>query len=137
MIKENLEKAESLATFHMEEGPWTYDKTTGDIYDYDEFEEAFIPLLIEEDATSGSYRLWSEITGKLTNNGKTLKIKVVGKSKNGSLPEGILYEELISYDIESRKSKSKITQDGEVTNWDLACVDIPVEGIDVKLKSES
>lgn len=137
MIKDKLDKAKSLAEFHMEKMPWVYDKKTGDLYGYDEFEEAFVPLYKDEDKTSSSFYIWTEFEGKFSKDGKNWKIKTTGKSKNGLLPEVILYEQIGSYDIEASKMKTKLTENGVVTNWDTACVSIPVDGIDVKLKSKS
>lgn len=136
MINAKLEAAESLAAFHSEELPWVYDKKTGDLYGYDEFEEAFVPLVRDEDGSSSTYKLWTEYAGNLSKNGEILKIKNVGKAKNGIMPEVVLYETLESYEIKSQKLKWKTTEDGVISNGEMACTNIPVDGIEVKLISK-
>ena len=39
-----LDESESLSAYHKEALPWVYDKETGDLYEYDDFEESFVPI---------------------------------------------------------------------------------------------
>ena len=50
--QKELNKYESLEAYHKERSPWVFDKKTGDLYEYDDFEEAFVKLRDREDVSA-------------------------------------------------------------------------------------
>ena len=130
-LKDKLEKAESLAAFHKEQLPWTYDRETGDLYEYDDFEESFVPVKdYDYSFDSDPYnKYWDEYSANLSKDGKKLKIKTVSKVKNVLLGERVEDESIEIFDIDA---KTVLYEPGEEDEKTAKCIDIPTTGIDVQ-----
>ena len=127
--QKKLDSAESLAEFHKEELPWVYERETGDLYEYDDFEDAFVPLTdFDISGDDGYFQRWQEYSSKLSKDGKKLRLKITEKSKS-LLGERIEYVTLEIYDIETNTVVQKPDEGDERT---AKCMDVPTAGIDVQ-----
>ena len=126
-----FEEAESLEAFHREIMPWVFDKETGDLYDFDSFREAFVPVKnADRSSASDTYsRSWEEYSGRLSKSGKILKIRTVGKTKNALIGEKMDYDFIHNYDIESNTIVHESDAEDAVP---IKCMLIPTTGIDVQ-----
>ena len=129
-LKAKLKDSESLSAFHKEALPWIYDRETGDLYEYDDFEESFVPIKELDYAPDGQnkYRYWTEFSGILSRNGTKLKIKMTEKSwypRRGESVKDVNYE---VFDIERNNVVFNPGEDDERT---AKCIDVPTTGIDV------
>ena len=129
--QKTLDKFESLAAYHKEELPWAYDKETGDLYEYDDFEEAFVPIKDFDYSSPGDpyNKNWDEYSAKLSKDGKKLKIKSVNMSKNILLGESVVDVDYELFDIET---KTNVLNPGEEDEVTAKCIDVPTTGIDVQ-----
>ena len=129
--QKEIDKYESLAAYHKEELPWVYDKETGDLYEYDDFEEAFVPVKdFDYSSESDPYnKSWDEYSAKFSKDGKKLKIKTVSKSKNILLGESVEGEYFEIFDTETMITVQNSGESFEVT---AKCIDVPTAGIDVQ-----
>ena len=125
-----LDDSESLAAFHKKEMPWIYDRETGDLYEYDDFEEALVPIKDVDTSYGDSYsRYWTEFSSSYSKDGKKLKIKMVDKSKNILLGERIEDETIEVFDIETN---TVLYEPGEKDEKTLKCMDVPTAGLDIQ-----
>ncbi len=118
--KRKLDSSESLAAFHNEEFVWVYDRETGDLYEYDYFEDALVPLKDMDGMKS---------TGSLSNDGKMLKIKTVENARNGFPGERVEDEVLEIFDIDS---STIVYEPGEKDEMTTKCMEVPTAGIDIQ-----
>ena len=130
-LQEKLDKAESLAAFHKEELPWTYDRETGDLYEYDDFEDALVPIkdLVTSFESDQYNRYWTEYSSSLSKDGKKLKIRSIDKVKNVLLGERIEDETIEIFDIEN---STVVYEPGEEDEKTSKCIDIPTAGLDIQ-----
>ena len=133
-ISKKLDEAESLAAFHSKEQPWVFDKETGDLYEYDDFEESFVPIKdLDTSTDDGSYnKFWDEYSGKLSKDGTKLKIRTLSKAKNALL-EIVSDEDVQIYNIEANTT---IYDVGGEYEREAKCALIPTKGIDVQWVEE-
>ena len=138
-LKQKLQEAESLVAYHLDQKPWVFDRDTGDLYEYDRFEESFVPIkdLYTTGDESSRFRGWTEYKSSLSKNGTMLSITSVDKSFY-QMPfesEKILHKTTEVYDIENNTA---IFDFGEKTETEKnKCILIPTEGLDVQwLKTE-
>ena len=126
-----LEKPESLVSFYKEEYPWLYDRETGDLYEYDDFEEALIPIRdLDYSSDDDPYnRFWVEYSSTLSKDGKKLKIRMLDKVNNVLLGERIEGETIEIYDIESNTA---VYNPGKEDEKAVNCIEVPTAGIDVQ-----
>ena len=134
-LQGKLDKSESLAVFHKKQQPWTYDRETGDLYEYDDFEDALVPIKdFDTSFESDMYnRYWTEYSSNLSKDGKKLKIKSVYKVKNALLGERIEDEYVEIYDIES---KTSIYTPGEENEKTVKCLEVSTAGLDIQWANE-
>ena len=129
-ISKKLDEAESLEAFHSKEEPWVFDKETGDLYEYDEFEESFVPIKdLDTSSGSGYDKYWTEYSSKLSKDGKKFKIKMIDKTSNILLGERVEGEYFETYDIE--ENTVDYLYDGTDKGTEK-CMLIPTTGIDVQ-----
>ena len=135
-IPKKLDEAESPEAFHSKEQPYVFDKETGDLYEYDDFEESFVPIKDLDTSFGGEYnKYWTEYSSKLSMDGKKLKIRLVNKTSNALLGERVEDEEFETYDIEKKTVLRECEGQESVTD---KCMLIPTTGIDVQwLEEES
>ena len=129
-----LDESESLAAFHKEEYPWTYDRETGDLYEYDDFEESFVPIKDLDTSFESDYnKYWTEYSGRLSKDGSKLKIRMVNKISNALLGERVEDEDFETYDIEENTVLTEYSNQDKNTE---KCMLIPTTGIDVQWLEE-
>ena len=130
-LQGKLDKAESLAAFHKEELPWTFDRETGDLYEYDEFEESFVPIKdFDTSFDSDPYnRYWTEYSSSFSKDGKKLKIKSTNMVKNVLLGERVEDVDIEIFDIDKTTVLFNPGKEDEKT---AKCIDVPTTGIDVQ-----
>ena len=133
-ISKKLDEAESLAAFHSKEQPWVFDKETGDLYEYDDFEESFVPIKDLDTSFESDYnKYWTEYSGRLSKDGSKLKIRMVNKISNALLGERVEDEDFETYDIEANTVLTEYSnQDKNIEK----CMLIPTTGIDVQWLEE-
>ncbi len=148
-----LDNSESSAAFHKEEFPWSYDRQTGSLYKYDDFEEALLPIKDYDLSSNGvpNIRNWMEFSSGLSKDGRKLRIKTVQKSKidlpkaettaindmfgvDGDLEQPVIVNEITYiFDIEKNTIGYNVgDEDESIEN----CLEVPVSGIDVQWLEE-
>ena len=132
--QKELDDAESLAKYHDELMPWVFDNKNGDLYQYDSFEEAFVPIRDyphSRDASSYT-KSWTEYSSKLSDDGSKLKIRLHHKSHHALYGERSEGEEIQVYDLHS---KMRTFDKGGKNEQTERCMDVPVSGIAVKWRT--
>ena len=126
-----LDSTESLGEFHKEEYPWAYDRETGDLYEYDDFEDALVPIKdFDTSSDSDVYnRYWMEFSSTFSKDGKKLKIRTVNKTKNVLLGESVQSTDIEVFDIEE---KINVYNPGEDDEYTRKCMDVPTAGLDIQ-----
>ena len=133
-ISKKLDEAESLAAFHSKEQPWVFDKETGDLYEYDDFEESFVPIKDLDTSWGSEYnKYWTEYSGRLSKDGSKLKIRMVNMTSNALLGERVEDEDFETYDIEANTVLTEYSNQDKNTE---KCMLIPTTGIDVQWLEE-
>ena len=133
-ISKKLDEAESLAAFHSKEQPWVFDKETGDLYEYDDFEESFVPIKDLDTSWGSEYnKYWTEYSSRLSKDGSKLKIRMVNKTSNALLGERVEDEDFETYDIEEN---TVFVEFGNGDKSTEKCMLIRTTGIDVQWLEE-
>ena len=128
-LQDKLDNEASLAAFYKEEYPWVYDRETGDLYEYEDFEDALVPIKDLDMSGDGDYiQRWHEYSSKLSKDSKKLRLKIAERSKIILLSERIGYEYIEIYDIEAG---AVVSVPGEKDEMTSKCMDVPTAGIDV------
>ena len=111
-----------------------FDKETGDLYEYDDFEESFVPIKDLDTSFESDYnKYWTEYSGRLSKDGSKLKIRMVNKISNALLGERVEDEDFETYDIEANTVLTEYSNQDKNTE---KCMLIPTTGIDVQWLEE-